>query len=86
MFATPFVLVFPDASENIVVLELFTDVCFSIDILLNFFKLNQGQKEVDMKYITLIVVMLTLSSCALLNKLTGDREVAVPTPSEEIRG
>jgi len=49
MFATPFVLVFPDASENIVVLELFTDVCFSIDILLNFFKLNQGQKEVDMK-------------------------------------
>ena len=39
-----------------------------------------------MKYITLIVVMLTLSSCALLNKLTGDREVAVPTPTEEIRG
>jgi len=42
MFATPFVLVFQDASDNIVVLELFTDVCFTIDILLNFFKLNQG--------------------------------------------
>jgi len=39
-----------------------------------------------MKYITLIVVMLTLSSCALLNKLTGNTEVAVPTPTEEIRG
>lgn len=49
MFATPFVLVFPAASDNIVVLELFTDVCFTIDILLNFFKLNQGQKEADMK-------------------------------------
>ena len=39
-----------------------------------------------MKYITLIVVMLTLSSCALLNKLTGNTEVAVPTPIEDIRG
>jgi len=39
-----------------------------------------------MKYITLIVVMLTLSSCALLNKLTGNTEVAVPTPTEDIRG
>ena len=39
-----------------------------------------------MKYITLVVVMLTLSSCALLNKLTGDTEVAVPTPTEDIRG
>ena len=39
-----------------------------------------------MKYITLIVVMLTLSSCALYNKLTGNTEVAVPTPTEDIRG
>ena len=39
-----------------------------------------------MKYITLIVVMLTLSSCALLNKLTGDREVATPPVVEDIRG
>ena len=39
-----------------------------------------------MKYITLVVVMLTLSSCALLNKLTGNTEVAVPTPIEDIRG
>ena len=39
-----------------------------------------------MKYITLVVVMMTLSSCALLNKLTGNTEVAVPTPTEDIRG
>ena len=39
-----------------------------------------------MKYITLVVVMLTLSSCALLNKLTGNTEVTVPTPTEDIRG
>ena len=40
-----------------------------------------------MKYITLIVVMLTLSSCALLDKIRSDRlEVTVPTPTEDIRG
>ena len=40
-----------------------------------------------MKYITLVVVMLTLSSCALLDKIQSDRlEVAVPTPTEDIRG
>lgn len=49
MFATPFVLVFPAASESIVVLELFTDVCFTIDIIMNFFKLNASQKESEMK-------------------------------------
>ena len=37
-------------------------------------------------FITLILCAMMLSSCALLNKLTGDREVAVPTPTEEIRG
>ena len=39
-----------------------------------------------MKYITLVIVMLTLSSCALLDKLTGNTEVVVPTPTEDIRG
>ena len=39
-----------------------------------------------MKYITLVVVMLTLSSCALLNKLTENTEVATPTTIEDIRG
>ena len=40
-----------------------------------------------MKYITLVVVMLTLSSCALLDKIRSDRlEVATPTTIEDIRG
>ena len=40
-----------------------------------------------MKYITLVVVMLTLSSCALLNKIQSDRlEVATPPTVEGIRG
>ena len=40
-----------------------------------------------MKYITLVIVMLTLSSCALLDKIRSDRlEVTVPTPTEDIRG
>ena len=38
------------------------------------------------KFIVTILCAMMLSSCALLNKLTGDREVAVPTPTEEIRG
>ena len=40
-----------------------------------------------MKYITLVVVMLTLSSCALLDKIRSDRlEVATPPTVENIRG
>ena len=40
-----------------------------------------------MKYITLVIVMLTLSSCALLDKIRSDRlEVATPTAIENIRG
>ena len=40
-----------------------------------------------MKYITLVIVMMTLSSCALLNKIQSDRlEVATPTAIESIRG
>ena len=42
MFATPFVLVFPEASDDIVSLEIFTDICFTLDILMNFFKLNSN--------------------------------------------
>jgi hypothetical protein len=28
--------------------ELFVDVCFTIDIVLNFFKLSNNQKEIDL--------------------------------------
>ena len=37
-----------------------------------------------MKKFAIVLIALTLSSCALLNKLTGNTEVAVPTPTEEI--
>jgi hypothetical protein len=39
-----------------------------------------------MKKFAIVLIALTLSSCALLNKLTGDREVATPPVVEDIRG
>ena len=45
LFVTPFVLVFPDSAPYLKSFELFVDGAFSLDILLNFFKLNEGQKE-----------------------------------------
>ena len=39
-----------------------------------------------MKKFAIVLIALTLSSCALLNKLTGNTEVTVPTPTEDIRG
>ena len=39
-----------------------------------------------MKYIALTIIALTLSSCAILDKLTGKAEITVPTPTEDIRG
>ena len=38
------------------------------------------------KFITVILCAMMLSSCALLNKITGDREVATPPVVEDIRG
>ena len=51
MFATPFVLVFPAASDDIRYFELFTDVSFTIDIVMNFLKLPQNKKLADLKQI-----------------------------------
>ena len=39
-----------------------------------------------MKYIALTIIALTLSSCAILDKLTGNAEVTIPTTTESIRG
>ena len=38
------------------------------------------------KFIVTIVCAMMLSSCALLNKVTGNTGVAVPTPTEIVRG
>ena len=43
MFATPAVLVFPEFSESMRSFELFVDVCFTIEILCNFYRLEEGQ-------------------------------------------
>ena len=45
LFVTPFVLVFKEASDYLISFELFVDICFSLDIVLNFIKLNPDQKE-----------------------------------------
>lgn len=42
LFVTPFVLVFSDCSRYLENFELFVDICFSIDIILNFFKLKES--------------------------------------------
>lgn len=44
LFATPFVLVFDETSEVLRPFEMFVDICFAIDIVLNFFKLGANQK------------------------------------------
>ena len=47
LFVTPFVLVFPESSPYLKNFELFVDACFTLDIILNFLKLEEGQKEAD---------------------------------------
>ena len=47
LFVTPFVLVFPECSFYLRSLELFADACFTLDIILNFLKLEDNQKEED---------------------------------------
>ena len=49
LFATPLVLIFSQLSEYLRSFELFVDVCFTLDIVLNFFKLSANQKESEMK-------------------------------------
>lgn len=49
LFATPTVLIFSQLSEYLRSFELFVDVCFTLDIVLNFFKLSANQKESEMK-------------------------------------
>ena len=49
LFVTPFVLVFTKVSENLRPFEMFVDTVFTIDIILNFFKLSENQKESEMR-------------------------------------
>lgn len=47
LFVTPFVLVFPDCAPFLKNFELFVDAAFSLDIILNFLKLEENQKYED---------------------------------------
>jgi hypothetical protein len=49
LFVTPFVLVFTHVSDHLRPFEMFVDTMFAIDMVLNFFKLNENQKESEMK-------------------------------------
>lgn len=49
LFVTPFVLVFTKVSDMLRPFEMFVDSVFTIDIILNFFKLNENQKESEMR-------------------------------------
>ena len=44
LYSTPFVLVFPESINALRSLENIVDVAFTMDIVLNFFKLSQNQK------------------------------------------
>ena len=50
---TPAVIVFSDAAEVLNAFELFVDACFSIDIIFEFIRLNQDQKESEFTQIRL---------------------------------
>jgi hypothetical protein len=51
LFLTPFVLVFPEVSDLLSDFELFVDSVFTLDIILEFFKLEPNQKESNFKQI-----------------------------------
>jgi len=56
LFATPFVLVFKEASDALRNFEMFVDICFTMDIIFNFLKLGPNQKESDFKDIRIAYI------------------------------
>ena len=40
LFSTPFVLVFKESKDDLILIENMVDICFTMDIILNFFKLK----------------------------------------------
>ena len=59
MFATPLVLVFDDFSDQIRSFEFFVDAVFTLEIIANFFRLEEGQSLANLnenrwEYITFL--------------------------------
>jgi hypothetical protein len=76
LFATPFILVFPNFAPYMRSWEMFVDSCFTLDIFLNFFKLSEHQKESEMKTYRLNYLKgLFLVDCiaALPGLVTGEQ-------------
>lgn len=77
LFATPFVLVFDETSEVLRPFEMFVDVCFTIDIVCNFFKLGTNQKLSEINTYRLNYLKgLFLIDCiaALPGLVTGEKQ------------
>lgn len=75
LFVTPFVLVFPKLQKQLQGFELFIDICFTMDIVLNFFKLKPNQKEIEfneyrMEYVKGLLVFDIIA--VMPGLLTGD--------------
>ena len=47
LFATPLVLVFPEMNQSMKGFELFVDFCFTVEIITNFLRLEEGQEEYE---------------------------------------
>ena len=59
LFVTPVVVVFPMAGDYLEDFELFVDVCFAIDIVMSFVRLEDGKKEEDFRAIRLAYLKST---------------------------
>jgi hypothetical protein len=53
LFVTPVVVVFPELGDRLEEFELFVDVTFTIDIIMSFVRLEDGEKEEDFNSIRL---------------------------------
>mmetsp|Transcript_21052 Transcript_21052/g.32583 ORF Transcript_21052/g.32583 Transcript_21052/m.32583 type:complete len:181 (-) Transcript_21052:2154-2696(-) len=76
LFATPFILVFSEFAPGLRAFEMFVDICFALDIIMNFFKLSANQKESEMKQYRLDYIRgLFLIDCvaALPGLATGEK-------------
>ena len=73
LFVTPAVLVFPTLSDKVKTFEFFIDFCFTLDIILNFFKMPAGSKDlrkVQLNYLKTLFVFDCVAS--LPGLITGE--------------
>lgn len=59
LFVTPIVVVFPEIGDFLENFELFVDVCFALDILFTFIRLEDGRKEEEFRTIRITYIKST---------------------------